>query len=111
MRWLDTAFKFRGAKRKRKEKRLRRKPKRSQACALQSQAGAPDKKTINTRDKFLTKIFLPTSWDSVGEFSVRNYNDAGYISIKWHAIITIFAVFTTIRLMYLHFITTVHYEI
>ena len=49
---------------------IRSNAKRRRGAAVQSQAEAPDIKTINTRDKFLTKIFLPTSWDSVGEFSV-----------------------------------------
>ena len=34
--------------------------KRHRGAAVQSQAGAPDIKTINTRDKFLTNSFLPT---------------------------------------------------
>jgi uncharacterized protein YceK len=44
--------------------------KRCRVAAVQSQAEAPDIKTIKTRDKFLTKSFLPTSQNSVGEFSV-----------------------------------------
>jgi hypothetical protein len=35
--------------------------KRRRGAAVQSQAKAPDIRTINTRDKFLTKSFLPTA--------------------------------------------------
>jgi hypothetical protein len=34
---------------------------------LQSQAEAPDKKTIKTRDKFLTKSFLSTEQEARGK--------------------------------------------
>ena len=40
---------------------IRSNAKRRRGTAVQSQAKAPDIKTIKTRDKFLTKTFLSTS--------------------------------------------------
>jgi hypothetical protein len=40
---------------------IRTDAKRRRSAAVQSQAKAPDGEMIKTRDKFLTKSFLPTS--------------------------------------------------
>lgn len=65
------------------------------------------------QDKGLGVYFLDTLFSDIDSLIVYAGIHPVYFnrSIKWQAIIIIFAVFTTIRLMYLHYITTVHYEI